>query len=569
MANTVLAKMAVQIAANTAEFNKALSQTNKNLTNFTGGITKIAGTIGAAFGVQQIASFGFGMAKLAGEAQGVEAAFNRLPNATRLLVDLKNATGNTVSELELMKRAVQASNFDISLSALPKLLEFATLRAQQTGQSVDYLVDSIVTGIGRKSKLILDNLGISATQLAAEFNGASLEAQNVGDVTEAVGRIAERNLKNMAGFSQNTATGVKQLSASWDDLKVSIGKIINQSGLSKLISEFASIAKFFAGDFTMSVEQVNNVIAQLIVLRQKAKEEGNREDEIKYTKAIAELSSKYNILKNKTIDTTKAFVDQTITLDKLQEKRKQLNEQFNQTDTNDKKTLQNIGDQIIAIDAQIKKIEELRKAKEETDPVNTLIRQSNARTPQEFAKDNPITNAVGTLSNGDFLNGAMQRMQDFIKTIKTLPVEFRAVQEEMVDISGLIVNGITDIADAFGQAVVGGAQDFGKSFLRSLGNFAQQFGGMLIAIGIGERTLKLGTPGQKIAAGIALVALGGAVKALLSKPPSMSGSSGGSISRGGDAFQRQSLILEGNFKIEGRDLVLAYDKNKGLDNKRK
>src|SRR5690606_14702252 len=98
-------------------------------------------------------------------------------------------------ELNLMKRAVQGSNFDISLQSLPKLLEFAAVRAQQTGQSVDYLVDSIVTGIGRKSPLILDNLGISASQLREEMNGVSLASASVGEVAEAVGRIAGTNLE--------------------------------------------------------------------------------------------------------------------------------------------------------------------------------------------------------------------------------------------------------------------------------------------------------------------------------------------------------------------------------------
>jgi hypothetical protein len=177
--NSVLAKLAVQISANTAEFNKSLAATQKNLQSFTGNITAAAGAIGVAFGAREIASFALDVSKLAGEAEGVSTAFARLPNSTELLQDLKKATGETVSELDLMKRAVQASNFDIELSALPKLLEFATLRAQQTGQSVDYLVDSIVMGIGRKSKLILDNLGISAVALSEKLNGVSTEASTV------------------------------------------------------------------------------------------------------------------------------------------------------------------------------------------------------------------------------------------------------------------------------------------------------------------------------------------------------------------------------------------------------
>ena len=154
-----------------------------------------------AFGAKELASAAIELSRISGEAEGVKNAFDRLPKSVQLMTDLKAATGGTVSELELMKRAVQASNFDISLEALPKLLEFATLRAQQTGQSVDYLVDSIVMGIGRKSKLILDNLGISAVALGAKLHGVSAEASSVGEVARAVGEIAQESLANMAGFA--------------------------------------------------------------------------------------------------------------------------------------------------------------------------------------------------------------------------------------------------------------------------------------------------------------------------------------------------------------------------------
>jgi hypothetical protein len=231
MNNNVLARLAVQISANTAEFNRNLASTQKNLSEFTSSIRGLAGTVGVAFGIKEIAAFGLEVGKLAGQAEGVSTAFERLPNSIKLMNDLKQATGGTVSELELMKRSVQASNFDISLEALPKLLEFATLRAQQTGQSVDYLVDSIVTGIGRKSKLILDNLGISATQLKDKLKGVGEETATVADYAKAVGEIAAESLNNMAGFAENSSTKVQRLSALWDNLRVSIGNVVNNLGL--------------------------------------------------------------------------------------------------------------------------------------------------------------------------------------------------------------------------------------------------------------------------------------------------------------------------------------------------
>src|SRR5690606_1833528 len=65
--------------------------------------------------------------------------------------------------------AVQFSNFGLPVEKLADGLAFARIRAAETGQSVDYLVNSITVGIGRQSPLILDNLGINARRVREEF----------------------------------------------------------------------------------------------------------------------------------------------------------------------------------------------------------------------------------------------------------------------------------------------------------------------------------------------------------------------------------------------------------------
>lgn len=247
--NDSLATMTVKIAANTAQFNAAVKQTQGQLKAFSDYINKAAKSFVAGFGAMQVANFTLEVSKLAGEAQGVKAAFDRLPESVKVMQQLKEATGGTVSELELMKRAVTATNFGIDLAALPKLLEFAAVRAQQTGQSVDYLVDSIVTGIGRKSPLILDNLGISTTRLKEKFGGAALEAQSIADVAKAVGAIAEEELGKMGKLSDNAATRMANLSAEWENLKVVIGDSLNAVDdtkaftLSKMIADLTAFFK--------------------------------------------------------------------------------------------------------------------------------------------------------------------------------------------------------------------------------------------------------------------------------------------------------------------------------------
>ena len=102
--------------------------------------------------------------ELAKAGEGIRLAFDRL-NRPDLLNSLREATHGTVTDLELMKAAVQFNDFKLPLDELGTMLAFAQKKAKDTGQSVDYLVNSIVTGLGRKSKMILDNLGLSASEI--------------------------------------------------------------------------------------------------------------------------------------------------------------------------------------------------------------------------------------------------------------------------------------------------------------------------------------------------------------------------------------------------------------------
>lgn len=124
--------------------------------------------------------------EMAEQADGVTRAFNNL-NQEGLLDNLRKATKGTVNDVQLMTAAVQANDFRIPLEDLGKYLEFAQLKAQQTGQSVDYMTNSIVTGLGRKSPMILDNLGISAAEI-------SEKTKETGDFMKAVAEIVDTQL---------------------------------------------------------------------------------------------------------------------------------------------------------------------------------------------------------------------------------------------------------------------------------------------------------------------------------------------------------------------------------------
>jgi myosin heavy subunit len=159
---------------------------------------------------------------LALQAEGVEMAFKRIATPG-LLKNLRDATKGTVTDLELMRKAVMASNFKIPLDQLAFLFEFAAKRAQDTGESVDFLVNSIVTGLGRKSVLILDNLGVSAIDLRAKLEGVGTESASVAQLVKAFGEIAQEEMQKAGDIAETAAVQVSQLRAEWLNFKEELG----------------------------------------------------------------------------------------------------------------------------------------------------------------------------------------------------------------------------------------------------------------------------------------------------------------------------------------------------------
>jgi len=201
-----------------------------------------------------VAKAGKDLLALTSKAQGVEAAFNKL-NRSGLLDELRKATRGTVSDLELMVNAVQAKNLGIPLEELATLLKFASIRARETGESVEYLVQSIVTGIGRKSVLILDNLGLSAVKIQEEF-------KKTGNFAAAVGKIVKEDLANMDENIAPVADAVDRATVAVDNFQKKMSETfgvlfegLTESG--ELLDKFNSLLKWGASiwsdwDFTLA-----------------------------------------------------------------------------------------------------------------------------------------------------------------------------------------------------------------------------------------------------------------------------------------------------------------------------
>lgn len=154
--------------------------------------------------------------ELAKAGEGVRLAFQRLGRGD-ILQGLREATHGTVTDLELMKAAVKFNDFKLPLDELGTMLAFAQQKAKDTGQSVDYMVDSIVTGLGRKSLMILDNLGLSAAEIKEKM-------AETGDMTKAVGAIIREQMSKAGDYVETAADRATQANVSLQNKMEELGR---------------------------------------------------------------------------------------------------------------------------------------------------------------------------------------------------------------------------------------------------------------------------------------------------------------------------------------------------------
>jgi hypothetical protein len=149
------------------------------------------------------------------QSEGIRMAFERL-NRPGLLDNLREATHGTVSDLQLMQAAVRFDDFNLPLEELGTMLAFAQQKAKDTGQSVDYLVDSIVNGLGRQSTQILDNLGLSQAEVKER-------TKETGDMTVAVGEMIREQMQSAGDYVETAADRAMSANAEYENSLVELG----------------------------------------------------------------------------------------------------------------------------------------------------------------------------------------------------------------------------------------------------------------------------------------------------------------------------------------------------------
>jgi hypothetical protein len=227
-------ELKVKFTGDASNLQRTTKKAESSISGFNETIGKVGTAIAGAFAVREIVRFGAEAVKLAAKMEGVERAFSSISGTS--LPELQKATRGTVDNMRLMQAAVQARNFKIPLDQLSGLFAFATKRATETGQSVDYLVSSLVEGLGKKSTMILDNLGISAVSLREKLKGVGLESATTTDLTIALNEVI---LEQQTAFGDTglealtTGQSLEKLTSSFKNYQTELGRSISETEVFK------------------------------------------------------------------------------------------------------------------------------------------------------------------------------------------------------------------------------------------------------------------------------------------------------------------------------------------------
>lgn len=172
------------------------------------------------------------------KSQSIQQSFIMMADAAdissnKLVESLRNASMGTIATTDVMLSANRAMALGVgkNVEDMTKLMEIARLKGQAMGLDTTQAFDNIVTGIGRASPLILDNLGITikqneAQQLYAQKLGKSAEQLTDSEKKQALyNAVMEEGTRQLDQFGKVAVTPaerMQQMNALFADAKDSL-----------------------------------------------------------------------------------------------------------------------------------------------------------------------------------------------------------------------------------------------------------------------------------------------------------------------------------------------------------
>jgi hypothetical protein len=538
----VMTDLEVRLTAQTADLKRKLAEAKKNVGGFTKQMKGLGNTIKGAFAVgaivaagKALVNVGAEMSQLAGKAEGIKIAFDKLGVP---IEGLRAATKGTVSDLELMRNTVKASEFGIPLENMGKLMEFASVQAQKLGETSDSMLDSLIGSLSTQSKMRLDNLGISMSSMNKEMAKGK-------DFSQAAFTMINAKLAEGNGLLETSAVKVARWATMWENAKVSIGTLINK-GLDALAPVVDKIIQGTKQFFTWVRPKIIEFINGWIMLYNKSMIFRGAVELIKLSfKNAWTVTKTFFLALWETLKGTAdllAFVFNPANwfeddfLGGLVDKWKEMATGIGDVVIKGaKETAQNYKDAWNnTLNAE--PVELLIVPKTESGAGAATTAAPKAKTKKKFTLDESFKQQ-GILSdeeidklveqeekNAEKIAAQQEKIKQSRKEQMLADAEEMASTADQANqlIQQTAAAGLVTIGESIGNAIAGigsGMKTGFQAVIMILLDFAASFGKMLISLGVASMGLKklIANPVTAIAAGVALVALATAGKAAVQK----------------------------------------------------
>lgn len=217
---------------------------------------------------KQVLAEGWDIAFQGAKLQEAKASFDDYArsigrNSEDILNKLRKASGGTISDMGLITTASKAMSLGVTTDSgkMANLLEIARNKARLFGIDTSQAFEDIVTGLGRNSPLILDNLGIKIPAGFDKMTEGMSDADKTAKLLELTLIEGNKQLKEMGGLSNNSADEMRAFEAEVTNLKNDLGAL--------LLHGFEPIVYALRTDIIPAVRDVISIFTEWLNINEK------------------------------------------------------------------------------------------------------------------------------------------------------------------------------------------------------------------------------------------------------------------------------------------------------------
>lgn len=268
------------VKADLSDFKKGMDTARNETKSFKENFTENLKTVGVAAGVATaaIAAVGavtFSLAKDAAKYNTIRDAFTSM---TKGMVDdvdefqsrVAKASGNTLDNLTILQGGTRAlsligrDSFQDFGKEFEEMAMLSKKASRATGMDVNFMFDSLILGVSRSSKMILDNLGINVSleesyKRFAEQAGKSADALTAQEQKAALLQSALKalhdNYDSVAISSGGLQGAMQQLQPALTNLRVEIGQQLEPI-FSQLVRTILPLIQQYGPQLVLLIQQV-------------------------------------------------------------------------------------------------------------------------------------------------------------------------------------------------------------------------------------------------------------------------------------------------------------------------